>query len=69
MRKKRGIILFVLSIVFIVLGTISRSLFYGITDVPYSVYGKFWTLMICFYFAAGISLGLGVYFLIRSKRK
>lgn len=69
MRKKRGIIFLVLFVVFIILGTISRSLFYGITDVPYSVYGKFWTLMKCFYFAAGISLGLGVYFVIRSKRK
>ena len=44
-----GIILIVATIVLIILGFYFRSMFYGIMDAPYSVYGKYGTYAkICF---------------------
>ena len=44
-----GIVFLVATIVLVVLGFFFRSLFYGIMDAPYSVYGKYGTYAkICF---------------------
>ena len=52
-----GIIFLVLAVVLILIGFHNRSMFYGIMDAPYSVYGKYGTYAkICF--AAGAVSGL-----------
>ena len=44
-----GIVFLVATIVLVVLGIFFRSMFYGIMDAPYSVYGKYGTYAkICF---------------------
>lgn len=68
-KKTLGIVFLILAVVFLLLGIISRSLFYGITDAPYSVYGKYWTFMICFLVAGGISCIAGILCLTVGKRK
>lgn len=71
--KKRmlipGVILLIAAAVLIAAGTMSRSLFYGIMDAPYSVYGKYRTFMIWFYIAGAVCALLGVGCLIFEKRK
>ena len=52
-----GIVFLAATIVLILLGFYFRSMFYGIMDAPYSVYGKYGTYAkICF--AAGGVTGL-----------
>ena len=52
-----GILLLVATIVLVVLGFHFRSMFYGIMDAPFSVYGKYGTYArICF--VIGIITGL-----------
>ena len=52
-----GIIFLVATIVLVVLGFHFRSMFYGIMDAPFSVYGKYGTYArICF--VIGIITGL-----------
>lgn len=64
-----GVILLIAAAVLIAAGTMSRSLFYGIMDASYSVYGKYRTFMIWFYIAGGVCALLGVGCLIFEKRK
>lgn len=64
-----GVILLIAAAVLIAAGTMSRSLFYGIMDAPYSVYGKYRTFMIWFFVAGGVCALLGVVCLILGKRK
>ena len=52
-----GIVFLVATVVLILYGFHNRSLFYGIMDAPYSVYGKYGTYAkICF--TAGIITGI-----------
>ena len=52
-----GIIFLVATIILIIFGFQFRSMFYGIMDAPYSVYGKYGTYArICF--IAGIITGI-----------
>lgn len=68
-RKRIGLFFLVMAVILIIFGTVSRSMFYGIMDAPYSVYGKFWTLMKIFY-GTGIAFAvLSVVCLITGKRK
>ena len=64
-----GIVFLVLTVVLVVLGTNARSMFYGIMDAPYSVYGKYWTYMKYYYIGAGISFLAAAACLVFCRRK
>ena len=64
-----GIIFLILAVVLAIFGTKARSMFYGIMDAPYSVYGKYLTYMKYCYIAAAISSAIGIACLIVGKQK
>lgn len=55
-----GVALLIAAVVLGILGTVSRILFYGIMDAPYSVYGKYGVFMKIFYVAAIIAVVAGI---------
>ena len=55
-----GIVFIVAAAVLILLGFYNRSLFYGIMDAPYSVYGKYGTYAKIFFIAGAITGLLGL---------
>ena len=72
MKKRKiilGILLLIAAVVLAVLGTAARSMFYGIMDAPYSVYGKYWTYMKCCYIGAAVCCVIGIVCLIRGKHR
>lgn len=72
MRKVKiifGILFLIVAVVMTVLGTKARSMFYGIMDAPYSVYGKYLAYMKCYYIAAVISCVIGIVCLIWGRHK
>ena len=64
-----GILLLAAAVVLVIAGTQARSLFYGIMDAPYTVYGKYGTAMKWCYIAAAVSGALGIVCLAWRKRK
>lgn len=64
-----GILFLIAAVILAALGTRARSMFYGIMDAPYSVYGKYQIYMKCFFIAAAVSCVIGIVCLILGKHK
>ena len=65
-----GIIFLILTVVLVLFGFINRSLFYGIMDAPYSVYGKYGTIAkLCFIMAIITAVISVVCFILGMVRK